>query len=554
MNLRAWTCRLGLLLGTLAPLGCDLAAQEVLPKLRELARTEAYGGRFEQLFVSPDSRRLLTTGEEGDLILWDLPKRVPLRRVEPKARYVIAVALHPTEPWAVFTASSGEALTGAVWRVDFDTGATRELWPRYARNLRFLATGTALRAEFREGHGWAVETFASPSLRGADTPLPIEAPPEASPTDPVPPIVRPILKTMTNQGPPQRTFDFSDRTEGMLGRCMIAPDGTPIAADSQGQLHVLGDKAADCVTLAGHLGPVHALAFSPDGCFLAISGLGAVRIVDRAGHEVANFRGSHVVRPGPEGADFWMLSPHRLERWNAATRATCAEPITWKEPRIRMLRSGSRTCFAEPGEKRHRSLNTLAPMAWINDQDWVVRTGPLGADPMLRIAGEWKPLGDASAVTDVLQPLAAGGALLMTLNHDPHGRGRSALRRYDSAGNLQQVALLSGASTWMALAGDGKHVFVGGGWSVLRLNLETLVQVNEVPRKPSILRMEPFGADRMIATDGLSLQLLHNQTLAALHTLALPKDLDAIDTFTVAPNLRHVAVARGSDVRILVIE
>jgi hypothetical protein len=65
---------LGLSLGAL---GCSLAAQADLPKMRELARTRAYGGKFEQLFVSPDSRRLLTTGEEGDLILWDLPKRVP---------------------------------------------------------------------------------------------------------------------------------------------------------------------------------------------------------------------------------------------------------------------------------------------------------------------------------------------------------------------------------------------------------------------------------------------------------------------------------------------
>lgn len=539
---------------SLGALGCSLAAQAELPKMRELVRTRAYGGKFEQLFVSPDSRRLLTTGEEGDLILWDLPKRVPLRRVEPRGRFAIAVALHPTEPWAVFTASTGKDFTGAVFCVDFETGATRELWPRYARTLRFLGEGTALRAEFHDGHGWSMETFASPSLRGSDAPRAIDVPTEPTPLDPAPPLIRPNLKTVTTQGAPQRTFDFSDRTEGKLGRCMIAPDGTPIAADSQGQLHVLGDKAADCVTLAGHLGPVHALAFSPDGCFLAISGLGAVRIVDRAGHEVAVFSGSRVVRPGPEGADFWILSPHRLERWNAATRAPCAEPLTWAEPRVRMLRSGSRTCYAEPGENWRRSLHTLAPMAWLNEQDWVARTGALGDDPMLRVAGEWRPLGDASAVTDLLQPLAAGGALLMTLNRDPHGRGRSTLRRYDSAGLAQQVALLSGASTWMALAGDDEHVFVGGGWSVFRLRIETLVQVDEVPRKPSILRMEPFGSGRLLASDGLSLHLLHNRTLAPLHTLVLPKDLDAIDTFTVARNLKHVAVSRGSDVRILVVE
>lgn len=66
--------------------------------------------------------------------------------------------------------------------------------------------------------------------------------------------------------------------------------------------------------------------------------------------------------------------------------------------------------------------------------------------------------------------------------------------------------------------------------------------------------MEPFGPGRLLASDGRSLQLLHNRTLAPLHTLALPKDLDAIDTFTVARNLRQVAVSRGSDVRIVVVE
>jgi hypothetical protein len=50
------------------------------------------------------------------------------------------------------------------------------------------------------------------------------------------------------------------------------------------------------------------------------------------------------------------------------------------------------------------------------------------------------------------------------------------------------------------------------------------------------------------------LQLLAARNLEVLQTLSLPAELDGVDVFGLAPDRRHIAVARGADVRILAIE
>jgi hypothetical protein len=106
---------------------------------------------------------------------------------------------------------------------------------------------------------------------------------------------------------------------------------------------------------------------------------------------------------------------------------------------------------------------------------------------------------------------------------------------------------------WLAIAGDVVLVGTIDG-TVHRLRGSDLGAIDAQTFRPPLLQLAAFDRDSLLATNGPSLQLLDATSLAVVQTLPLPADFDGIDAFALAPDRRHVALARGSEVRILAVE
>lgn len=585
---------------SLSGLGCTQAVQPIA--LREVARTVAMGGDVRRIVVAADETRFLTVGELGDILWWDLGKRELLRRVEPFGRYVSAVAIHPTEPWAVVAASSADDEERAVFALDLANGDVRKILDLEVSHLAFSPGGESLGVlqqkllgERRFGmFEQRALTFASKELRGAQGAEPRSSTawePWSSkrahfPTPDGHAVAVPYgprngeyrepcqshRGTARGEGrwtrlqrfvPEPATYSLAAQVDNWIDLTAITDTGTMLAADQQGQLFVQGIAADDLTVRSGHRGDAHALTFSPDGKFLAVEGLGAVRFVGLDGREVAFLHGTHLVRPGSDGADFWILGRHELRLWNARTNRVVGEPLRWPQPTLPLLRSNelwSRPFLQGGPVYGPQNLWTLAAFAVVDGQPWAGSDANVfrSAEPVRRTAdGQFERLpdqgdrGDAAAFLTASDGnvLSASGRRADELVPVSHG----TVRIHTREGGAVAVRRFESVPLWLAVAGD--VVLLGTSDGVVhRLRSSDLEEIDRRTFTPRLRQVVAFDGDRLLASSGPSLQLLVGRDLEVLQTLALPADFDGVDVFGLSPDRRHLAVARGADVRILAIQ
>ncbi len=327
----------------------EVCARLMAPKanvnaqLRAVGQVHALGGDCREMLLDHNESHLLTRGALGDLVYWDVERQLPLRSIEPRGRYVTAFALHASEPWALVGWSAAGDWTGSLWHVDLVTGTTRELASRYVEAVGFDDSGEQFNVRFRNGErDFSVESFSSRSIGDAR----LAAQPPSSTAFELPP-----RRSARDREQPRRSRDARHKVEwyeSMFHRSepavsvqsvpecsdlwvedyLVTNAGTILAWDWQGQVHFLPLEPAKGNLRAPHRGAAHQLIFSPDGNYLAIVGLGAVRVVDLEGHVVQDFDGTHLVTKGAVGADFWLCRQHDARRWNASSRRDVAPPHT----------------------------------------------------------------------------------------------------------------------------------------------------------------------------------------------------------------------------------
>lgn len=585
---------------SLSGIGCTQAVPPIA--LREVARTVALGGDVERIVVAADETRFLTVGELGDLLWWDLGKRELLRRFEPFARHVTAVAIHPTEPWAVVAASSAGEAERAVFALDLATGDVRKILELEVDHLAFSPGGESLGVlelkllgERRFGmFEQRALTFASKDLRGARAAEPrsstawepwsrkrahFTTPDGQAEAVPYGPrngdFGQPCQShrgtarghhkwtRLQRLAPEPATYSLAAQIDNWIDLTAITDTGTMLAADQQGQLFVQGLAADDLTVRSGHRGEAHALTFSPDGEFVAVQGLGAVRFVGLDGREVAFLHGTHLVRPGADGADFWILSRRELRLWNAKTNRVVGEPQRWPQPTLPLLRSNelsSRPDLLGRPSYGPQNLWTLAAFVVVDGQPWAGSVANVfrSAEPVRRTAnGQFERLsdqgdrGDAAAFLTASDGnvVSASGRRADELVRVSHG----TVRIHTREGGAVAVRRFESVPLWLAVAGD--VVLLGTSDGVVhRLRGSDLEEVDRRTFTPRLRQLVAFDGERLLASSGPSLQLLAAHNLEVLQTLTLPAALDGVDVFGLAPDRRHLAVARGADVRILAIE
>ena len=144
---------------------------------------------------------------------------------------------------------------------------------------------------------------------------------------------------------------------------------------------------------------------------------------------------------------------------------------------------------------------------------------------------------------------AAGRRGNLEMFQTPHG----TVRIYARDGSAVAVRRFQSAPVWLAVAGDVVLLGTSTG-EVHRLRGSDLEEIDRRTFTPPLRQLVAFDADRLLASRGPSLLLLDPRNLETTQTLPLPADLDGVDVFGLAPDRRHLAVARGADVRILAIE
>jgi hypothetical protein len=363
--------------------------------------------------------------------------------------------------------------------------------------------------------------------------------------------------------PEPATYSLAAQIDNWIDLTAITDTGTMLAADQQGQLFVQGLAADDLTVRSGHRGEAHALTFSPDGKFVAVQGLGAVRFVGLDGREVAFLHGTHLVRPGPDGADFWILGRHELRLWNAKTNRVVGEPLRWPQPTLPLLRSNelwSRIALLGGPVYGPQNLWTLAAFVVVDGQPWAgsLAKGLRSAEPVRRTAnGQFERLPDAGDRGDAAAFLVASDGNVVSAagrRADELIRASSgSVRIYARDGGAVALRRFQSAPLWLAVAGD--VVLLGTSDGVVhRLLGSDLEEIDRRTFTPRLRQLVAFDGERLLASSGPSLQLLAARNLEVLQTLSLPAELDGVDVFGLAPDRRHLAVARGADVRILAIE
>lgn len=552
-------------------LTCAATAAQAMPTLVEVGQARARGGDCRHIVASQDGTRLLTVGDHGDLLWWDLTQRRLLRRIEAKGRYVTALALHPSEPWVVLGGSANGDWQGFGWFCDLDTGATRELWPDFTTDVRFAADARSLHVRLRAGETQhRAVAYDSAAVRGGQPLVDVAA-------DVAPPAIEAgrdrrrarspdgrhtVLakgSKLSRSGAEPRDYQLGAHVETWIDQCVVTDDGTIVAADIEGQVHVQGLADTDHTLLSGHVGDAHRLAFSPDGRFLAICGLGAARIVDLTGDAVVEWSGTRLVQPGPEGADFWVFAARELRRWSVSTQQDVVPPLRWVTPSLRLLRSSGESGWGRAIAGRSFHVQTFGAAGVVNGAPWLGSDKPYQLRPWRFVEEQFRLVEDGSGKVPVaLVPRADGNVLFVTGTEghaDLFERSYAYVTRFDGAGKRLGMWSEAGFPRWVAVDGDSAEVVVGlEGGEVHVLSADTLAAITKRAFTPPLERAAVFDRGRLLVATDTGLLLLDTNSLATLGALTLPVDLGRVEALAVSRDHRHVAVAQGPDVRILRVE
>ena len=566
---------LGLTIAAACLQGCGGQMQ-----LLEVTRTHAMGGGCARIVIASDQQHALSVGEYGDLVRWDLKSGQPTTYVPGHDKYVPGMVLHPTQPVAAVSWSNGRS-AGTVHAVDLITGETK-LWLEHpASILVFDAAGerlaTCQQESFRQRKAsYLVEDLnvqkREPLWQGVWGPhdSPIDNDLALQPNDTVtghrssdPPYGSNRARSADGNTTAsyknyvitigEAQISVADNAAGWTEHVAISNDGTVATADTFGQMHVLhaGDEKRQAI--APHRGHADRLVFSPDGTHLAIMTLGALRIVDLAGNERLTLQGTHIASPGEHGAEFWIASRAGASRWNADSQTEVGEGIQWRGQGASLIRSNYegtrvvdrphriwRLSFADISTKGAWLLTTDAD----NITNWLVR----------QTHGQWRKTempGMEDPIT--VQQLAGSEEVLLHTNAPNYACGGCSMhvRHLDANGESLHQWQTGGASDWIVVNDSETTTWIASGATLFGLACN---DVREVARHTSEHEWESGIAwhnDHLLVTDGKTLQVIDPMTMNRVRGLDLPKDLTELDLLAASPNRSHLAIATGTEVRIL---
>jgi WD40 repeat protein len=396
--------------------------------------------RIPALAWHPSGAFLVSAGWDTTARVWDVRSREPVILLNSHAVQVTGLAFDRT---GSRLACADSSLTVHVW--DFDarktlhrlTGAQAEI-----RSLAYSPDGTRLAAAADRGiHLW--DPAAGQALT-ADGPLPVS------------------------------------RTS-----LAVSPDGTRLATNTGGLAPRVWDTATRTVvrTLAG-AGPVHEMAYSPDGRFIAGAAGRVVRLWDAAtGQVVGEWDGPHdpitTLAFSRDGATLASAARTGIEVW--LWRLADGEPVL-------LVPDALEGCAVET-----LAFHPRQPLLAVGGVDWLATGGTDGEVSLWDLNGRcevasflegstalaFDPAGARLACTSLEQSVcvwdvASQQMITELLGHDgpvtclaysPDGRWLASggedhtLRLWDEGGQERAVLEVESRVTAVAFSPDGRHLY-----------------------------------------------------------------------------------------------
>jgi hypothetical protein len=515
-----------------------------------LVRTECRGGAFHHVAADARRTRLLTVGEHGDLILWDLPSGAERRRYPAIGADVRGAWLHPHDPWAVVAVGWRPR---RAHRLELGSGRTRELWPESVTTLAFSPDGARVAVLFCDPNaGSRLAVFPEAALR-ADPPLP------------APDFVRPFQQIWPERvewAPDANVVivgtDATDHhVDVTRGTCELLPkrattcDVIPPACDLGG--HRL-DGAPGSRVLRGHAGPALQMLFDATGRWLALPGPGQLTVLDVEQNVVVRHDGSYVVHALAAPGTFVLLAAdgvHTL-RADANSRQRVAALPTSDHP--------------EPITRYWHGAYRGKPFHWEPDNArlWLGNaTADDGPDAALFAAGRATPLrcpsgaDDSPHFTSIAMAPGANGDLLVAWTAPPMwcGTGLERVRTwgwlasFDRRGRRRAEVPISNPVPWLAVSPRGNLLAVPVGDDVRVLTTGALLTTRVIPLGDAAHRIAAFTfVDDRVALAAADDRLLR-VTSGSDRVETIPLDLPGpITQLALSPDRRLVAIACGSEV------
>jgi hypothetical protein len=547
-------------------------------ELVEVGRTHAMGGTSGRIVIANDQQHALSVGYYGDLVWWDLKSRQPVLHVPGKA-HVAGLALHPTQPLAAVSWTNTKN-GGTVHAVNLTTGETTRWLEESAAILAFNATGDRLAASHVKDKKQRIATYRVDHLNAQDRePLWRDTwrAVRADEND----LVFQTTDTVTGRKKPGSSwsatsalsangkitatyqkqvmtirataFPVTDLGDRWARPKAVTNDGIALMAAMHGQMMLVSGTNDDRQVFAPHRGHADHLVFSPDGSHLAIMSLGALRIVDLAGNVRTTLPDTHIASPGKDGAEFWIASRTGAWRWNATSKTEVGKRLKWRGKGVRLTRANStRRMWGNSPYRVWRlgMAQVIKQSAWLHATDpkkfkgWLVK----------QTRTDWL----ANDYSDLRYPIAikalAGTdhVLAHSAQHSPGGGpDKMYLQRLDADGKSLHHWYANGNSDWFVLNDSGTTAWIAGYGHLHGIACKDMSEVVHHTEGANWDSGIAWHDDDLLVTDGKALQVIDPMTLEQVRSFDVPRDLAELDLIAASPNRSHVAIASGSEVRIM---
>ena len=376
-----------------------------------------------------------------------------------------------------------------------------------------------------------------------------------------------LASRVTRLWPDRATWDCAPRTDSWLASPWVAPNGTVVVPDVQGQIHVLGPAPDQHRLVAAHGASITGLAWSPDSQYLALQSSAALRIVDATGTVVRDLPGAHAVVPGPQGGEFALATWSGVRRWDAASDRDLRTEVAWRGGRPELL-------ISNPTELDWRApLHAIAPMVgWLGGMLFgegrrPCAPGPVRATehglvaevPHTKIAGIGRPMHVVLALRDDQRDrvLLAEAAVPMSCGTGLYGPVFGTVRAFGSDGREVAHAAFTRGVRWLVPGEETLLMGLDDG-AVCQLDAGSLVEANRWTLDSPLLWLHVLDPRRAVAGDGKRVLIVAlpegDSEPRVTAALTLPPDLGPVTRAALAPDRRHLALASGADVRIVVVE
>lgn len=559
------------------------------PTLAPLGSFTALGGKVTGIDVSQDGRRLLTLGEFDDAVLWDVDGRELARASIPSAVNCRYSAVHPTQHKAVVVIDRFDKRQDgfALHYLAADrTGETvvqhMPPSPGIVLAVAWSLDGSLFALGKVDGSVSTVEIFV-PSRAGLSHHESVVVPAVTQlvqSQNPRQPALRPFvgrwrwhrdelagdmslgrdvvdaveLKLADVLGAPRIRFDKATAAdpEPEQGGLLVA-DANPRLARHIGGLGVGVDEIGQAFTRVGktdvvrayNAGPVLALAFTPDGRFVAAASRAAVTIAPSEGGATKVVPGKHLLSSGRDGDELLLLRAN-LRRYGAESGVFRDGPT---------LPAGE--LFGE-GDPSVATTPQLRSFAALDDQNLAI--------------GGFTRFGHDALLVDLEARVAKAPAvghrdssgLRIDVRQIEHTREQQYVTREyarATAGEMRRLSVLRGfdrgTQRWqrefsayvIAIAptpGGGEVLAADedGGLSLLSGQNGTVQHQVRLPRK---LHWLGFAGDRLLAHDGVDLVELDRTALTERHRQPLPQGAPITATALSADG-RKLAFGRAQQV------